>query len=79
LNRIGHTLNRDFSYCDDSGIEDVDVARCLRKLDVYPKKSIDKFGRERFHPFDIDTHYFGNYPDWIHSYAANPLKKVFDS
>ena len=41
------------------GTEDVDIARCLRRLGVYPNKSIDDFGRERFHPLSISGHYNG--------------------
>ncbi|CAF1090432.1 unnamed protein product [Brachionus calyciflorus] len=73
--RIGSKLNEDFTFCPNSGTEDVDVAKCLRKLDVYLNKSIDEQGRERFHPLNIDGHYYGHFPDWMFSYAANPLKK----
>ena len=41
------------------GTEDVDIARCLRRLGVYPNKSIDDSGRERFHPLSISGHYNG--------------------
>ena len=41
------------------GIEDVDVAKCLRLVGVYPNKSLDEYGRERFHPFDLVVHYDG--------------------
>ena len=41
------------------GIEDVDVAKCLRLVGVYPNKSLDEHGRERFHPFDLGVHYDG--------------------
>ncbi len=64
--------------CYSSGVEDLNLARCFRKLKVFPQKSIDNEGRERFHPFDIKTHYDGNYPDWLQIYASNPPKKVKD-
>ena len=43
------------------GTEDVDVARCLRRLGVYPNKSIDEFGRERFHPLSLFGHYHSKF------------------
>jgi glycoprotein-N-acetylgalactosamine 3-beta-galactosyltransferase len=54
------------------------VAATLRTLGVYPKKSIDDLGRERFHPFDVESHLTGNISSkwhWIYKFAANPLKK----
>lgn len=74
--RIGSKLNEDFRFCPNSGIEDVDVAKCFRKLQVFLKKSIDQNGRERFHPLNIDSHFFGHFPEYMLRYAANPLKKV---
>ena len=74
--RIGSQLNSNYSFCPNTGIEDVDVAICLRKLQVYPNKSIDKSGRERFHVFNVQTYLTGKIPAWIHDYAANTVKKV---
>lgn len=74
--RIGSKLNEDFKYCPNTGTEDVDVAKCFRSLEVYPEKSVDELGRERFHPLNIHGHYQGDYPDWMYTYASNPLKKV---
>lgn len=62
--------------CLISGVEDLDVAKCLRKVKVYPKKSIDDKGRERFHPLPIDHHFKGMFPDWMPLLAINPLKKA---
>ncbi len=76
MNRLVNQLNSDKNFCPNSGIEDVDVAMCLRKLNVYPEKSVDEKGRERFHPFCISDHYNGNFPDWIKSYASNELQIV---
>jgi hypothetical protein len=58
------------------GAEDVVIAQELRKLGVHPSKSIDELGRERFHPLSMMHHYNGVFPDWMHSYAANPLKNA---
>jgi glycoprotein-N-acetylgalactosamine 3-beta-galactosyltransferase len=76
MTRLGSKLNSNFTYCKNTGTEDVDVANCLRRLDVYPEKSIDNQGRERFHPLSVSDHLTGYYPDWLNSYASNPLKKV---
>ena len=58
--RFGKKLNgnRDWDYI---GAEDVDVARALRNLQVYPEKSLDSKGRERFHPFDIGLSFHVNF------------------
>lgn len=42
------------------GTEDVDMGRCFRQLGVYPNKSIDELGRERFHPLSLNAHYHSN-------------------
>lgn len=47
LKRLGSTLANDYKFCKNSGTEDVDVGKCLRKLGVYPNSSLDELGRER--------------------------------
>lgn len=74
--RLGWTLHFKPEVCKKSGIEDVDVARCLRKLDVFPNKSIDEFGRERFIPLNLPGFYYGQIPGWLKKYSANELRKV---
>ena len=74
--RIGLKLATNFTFCSDSGIEDVDIANCLRKLGVYPGKSIDDEGRERFHPFNIKNHVQGRYPSGFLEYSRNNIKPV---
>ena len=76
LHRFGSNLNKNFTFCKNTGTEDVDVGKCLRELGVYPNKSVDELGRERFHPLNINAHYFGHFPDWMFQYASNPLQKV---
>ena len=76
LKRIGPKLSPGDTFCPNKGIEDVDVAKCLRLLGVYPDKSIDEKGRERFHPFDVGSHLLGDYPDWYLQYASNPVQGV---
>jgi glycoprotein-N-acetylgalactosamine 3-beta-galactosyltransferase len=52
FNRIGKALNRNYSFCQNTNFEDVDVAGCLRKLFVYKEKSIDQQGRGNLTVFD---------------------------
>ena len=47
LKRLGSALTKDYAFCGNSGIEDVDVAKCPRTLDVYSNSSLDELGRER--------------------------------
>jgi len=58
---------------DSSRAEDVAIADCLRKKDVYPGKSIDKYNRERFHPLTFSAHFLGNFPRWLKKYSENKL------
>ena len=76
LSRLGSSLRTNSSFCQNTGTEDVDVARCLHKLHVFSNKSIDEAGRERFHPLSLTAHYKGHFPGWLVQYAANPLRNV---
>ncbi|CAF4004772.1 unnamed protein product, partial [Adineta steineri] len=60
----------------DGGSEDVEIAKCLRSKGVYPGKSLDKQNRELFHPLPYISHFRGQFPDWLHKYAENPLQTV---
>ena len=53
FNRIGSKLIQNYRFCPNTGIEDKDVSRCLRRLDVVSGKSLDEQGRERFHHTNI--------------------------
>ena len=75
LNRLGAKLAQNYTNCSNSGTEDVDVARCLRQVGVYPNKSLDN-GRERFHPLDLMAHFNNVYPDWMKKYATNQILPV---
>ncbi len=55
----------------DGGSEDVEIAKCLRKIGVYPGKSVDKYNRERFHVHPFLVHFLGPIPDWLHGSAEN--------
>ncbi len=63
----------------DGGSEDVEIAKCLRTLGVYPGKSLDKQNRELFHPLPFGAHFRGSFPDWLVNYAENPLQSVSQS
>jgi glycoprotein-N-acetylgalactosamine 3-beta-galactosyltransferase len=58
------------------GEEDIEVARILRSVGVFPQSSLDEKGRERFHCLEILDHYKGYFPDWLLSNAKNPVKNV---
>jgi hypothetical protein len=78
LSRIGSSLRTNNKFCKitRSG-EDLDVAICLRKLQVYPNKSIDDEGRERFHPLSLTSHFDGSQGTaWLNSSALNPVQFV---
>ena len=79
IKRIGAKLVSNYSYCSNSNIEDVDVASCLRKLEIYPEKSIDETGAERFHPFHVKNHIQARYPSGFFEYSANEIKLVCNS
>lgn len=51
--RIGSALNANYSYCRKLNFEDVDVAHCLRTLQVYPGNTTDEEHKQRFHAFNI--------------------------
>ena len=76
--RLGSALVKNESYCENTGTEDTDVARCLRRLNVVPGVSLDEKGRERFHPFAIENQFAGDNPDWYNEYASNPIRQVCD-
>ena len=76
LNRIGSRLVSNYTACPNTGVEDMDIANCLRNLKVYPDKSIDESGRERFHPFSLQNHLKGSFPSGFDAYSANKVKNA---
>lgn len=74
VTRLGRQLTKNNSFCENSGVEDRDVAKCLRKVQVYPNKSIDELGRERFHPMSMIYHYKGYFPYWMYKLSSNPVR-----
>ena len=61
LKRLNSQLSENYKKCRNAGAEDVLVAKCLRKLRVYPDKSTDDEGRERFHLLSPKMHLKGKY------------------
>lgn len=75
LRRLYYAYKSRHSLCkNDGGDEDVEIARCLRTVDVYPGESLDNEGREMFHPETFTRHFEG--VSWLHEYAMNPVKTV---
>lgn len=77
--RLGKALTKNVSNCQNSGIDDVDVNACLRKLGVVMKSSVDAQGRQRFLVLSLLAHFDGSYPGWLNQYSSNELKKVLYS
>ncbi len=44
---IGEVLYRNFSFCPNTGVEDMDIGICLKLLNILPQNSIDEYGKER--------------------------------
>ncbi len=63
--RLGAQLRRDAAACPNTGKEDVNTFQCLERLGSRIGKSVDRFGRERFHPLSVEDHWYGRYPDWM--------------
>jgi glycoprotein-N-acetylgalactosamine 3-beta-galactosyltransferase len=53
MTRLGKALNSNYSFCLNTGIEDVDTGRCLRKLGVEPGYTFDEDNKQLFHPFSV--------------------------
>ncbi|CAF0939274.1 unnamed protein product [Adineta ricciae] len=62
----------------DGGMEDIEIAKCLRKLGVYLGRSTDEDDRDLFHPLALPEHFLGIFPKWLETYAENPLKKHYN-
>jgi hypothetical protein len=74
--RVAEKLTTNRTYCQNSGIDDVDLAACLRTLKVYIDSSLDELGRERFLPLNFISMYTGDFPDWLHTFSANKPQQV---
>lgn len=74
--RVGHKLTTNQTFCQNSGIDDVDLAACLRLLGVRMNSSLDELGRERFLPVNFLSMYIGPVPEWLKSYSSNQPRQV---
>ncbi|CAF0974069.1 unnamed protein product [Brachionus calyciflorus] len=71
---LGEKLNENFTFCPNSGVEDVDVAACLRKLNISMGMSVDEQGKGRFLPTSINNMVEGDV-SWLKHYRENIPKK----
>ena len=55
----------------DGGPEDVEIAKCLRNVGVYPEKSVDEHNRERFHHLSFKDHFRKQFANWFLEHAEN--------
>lgn len=74
--RLGKKLVQDYKGCSNTGIDDVDVNDCLRKLGTVMEKSIDDLGRQRWLCLSLIDFWKGNFPDWLILYSRHPIQKV---
>ena len=58
--RLNERLISNYTFCRLSGIDDVDVNRCLRLVNVHMGTSVDDFGRQRFLAVNIMKHFYGS-------------------
>ncbi|CAF1411209.1 unnamed protein product, partial [Rotaria sordida] len=79
LRRFYEAYNDPASKCaKDGGVEDIEIAKCLRTKGVYPGKALDKENRELFHPLPFSHHFMGFFPDWLVQRAENPLQAHYN-
>ncbi len=77
VKKLSLKLQEYSTFCDDNGIEDINVSQCLQKLDVKIGKSVDKDGRERFHPLNFDNYHEDfPLPKWMYEMSENQIKMV---
>jgi glycoprotein-N-acetylgalactosamine 3-beta-galactosyltransferase len=75
--RLGKQLSQNSAACPNDGKEDVNTFGCLRQLGAVIGDSTDDLGRERFHPFSIETHWRGFEPGhFMHYFPKHPVRKV---
>lgn len=76
VHKLGASLLNDSRYCEIvSGIEDIELAMCLKKLNVTQGDSRDRKGRERFHCYSFNDHWNGT-ERWIDKHAIYLPKYV---
>jgi glycoprotein-N-acetylgalactosamine 3-beta-galactosyltransferase len=58
LNNIDE-LSKNKSNCKNTGVDDLDLSKCLLRLNVSIGDSRDQLGRERFHPNNFHKEFYG--------------------
>lgn len=77
LRRFGQHGNESNRCRNQHGVGgDVKFGVCMQNLGVRTGNSLDKYGRNRFHCFNPETHLRGDYPSWYYKYDANGAKAV---
>ena len=74
FNRLGSALTTDYSFCPNTGTEDIDCSLCLERLGVKKSDSMDLFGKERFYPLNILDFFYGKSMNWLKKHSKNPLQ-----
>ena len=57
--RLIAKLKKNITLCQNSGIDDLDLSKCLQSVNATIGDSRDEFGYERFHPGDFEHQFFG--------------------
>ena len=75
--RVGSALKKNIKNCPDSGIDDVDVNKCVRKYKGTVGVSCDEKKRDRFLVMKFKDHLKGKFPSWMIKYGGCKALKVF--
>ena len=57
--RVVYKLSINYTQCQNTGIDDLDLSKCLQSVNATIGDSRDEFGLERFHSDDFEKKYFG--------------------
>ena len=75
---LGSTLNRNFTFCQDWGIEDLDMGQCMRDLGILPANSLDEEKKETFHFGSFESHFWSDFStdNWKFLLPDYPIRGV---
>ena len=73
--RLGEVLYKDSMFCSNTGVEDIDTARCLRKLNVTAGSKLYPKANELFNAYNFRKDYKkkNNYKNIISFHYCSPL------
>uniref|UniRef100_A0A914EDG4 Glycoprotein-N-acetylgalactosamine 3-beta-galactosyltransferase 1 n=1 Tax=Acrobeloides nanus TaxID=290746 RepID=A0A914EDG4_9BILA len=73
---LNEALNKDSNFCEYHTYEDLGIAQCLAKLNIFPEKTTDENGKHRFLPYNFQEMYYNTLdaPGWL----KDPIGKGFD-